>query len=1148
MINSTLLKTQLILLCIILLLLNSTALAQDSDTLHLGDKYYLRNNIVTIKDQLSNRLTRNPGEEKISKIVEQVPLIPNVTNKTLNDCGVKAGFTPFGDTSFSTRFNQVFTNTSTNATSFSWIINGFPYYGDPEQINISLEVGINEIKIVARNGDCTDTAVSYFFNSGRPLDSSDFYLGRYGLPLIEDHPTAFDAFKDGGYLIGGYSYKREHWNDKGMIMKVKESGCIEWTKSIEKRIGRVIEVKTTKDGGFLVSGYTEFYEYYFMRFDKNGNVMWEKGYDLGNEIGGIKKIIETSDGSFIVAATSRIFNGFIIAKVTPGGNMEWKKEYLFKEHDFASPQGIVEKGNHIYISGFLSFPNQENDYSEYNYDGFILKIESNTGSTLWTKNYGGNRRSDFFQDIHLFGNNLLVNSIGTSYMGAGNALQTFHIINENGEILKSTGLKNKHYAVGAPFGSQVIPISGDKLYLFNYASILLELPPYSTPVAYLMEIDTARNIYWQTSFFNNHRGKLLLATKGQDDAFAALGVGIGTLYSPEIETSNDFLLTRIERRAKFDDTHCYFGLANFSLEEDTISWQNFKWTKDELANPNSFNIKNEVNTFYGQTRFLCPDYIDSCNFLVLNGPNEVCNLSDTLTYRVHKNKTCFQPVEWEFPSDATVIQKNDSLLKIKLNSFGKFVISASLARSCTPIKDSLFLNAASILMNLNLGMDTSLCAGNSLKLKAGSSFIRYQWQDNSSDSTFIVKNEGTYWVRVQDSCGNISVDSIIVTIKNSITIKGIQDQVICRGDSVKLEAENGFINYFWTPDHRVSSTESRTPTVQPISDTTYFLKAEKSPGCFAFDTVKIKVNQPLSLNLGNDTSFCLGSSIVLDAGKRFQKYLWNDGSSTSSITASKSGTYHIQTWDTNGCKAADTLNIMEVFQPPVVKLNKDSILCLGEVITLDAGNGFKYYNWNTGSTLQKITVDKIGNYSVNVRDQNGCVGEDFMKITDIKSLPKNFLSADTVLCQYSSIQLSSLKTFNSYAWSTGSMLRYIDIDKPGIYWLKVEDSFGCIGIDSIKILPKECLSGVFIPNAFSPNNDGKNDIFKPMVFGNVSQYRFSIYNRWGEKIFETSDPQKGWDGKIRSISIQSSSYVWVCQYKLEGEETKVEKGTVNLIR
>jgi len=210
---------------------------------------------------------------------------------------------------------------------------------------------------------------------------------------------------------------------------------------------------------------------------------------------------------------------------------------------------------------------------------------------------------------------------------------------------------------------------------------------------------------------------------------------------------------------------------------------------------------------------------------------------------------------------------------------------------------------------------------------------------------------------------------------------------------------------------------------------------------------------------------------------------------------------------------------MEVFQPPVVKLNKDSILCLGEVITLDAGNGFKYYNWNTGSTLQKITVDKIGNYSVNVRDQNGCVGEDFMKITDIKSLPINFLSADTVLCQYSRIQLSSLKTFNSYTWSTGSMLRNIDIDKPGIYWLKVEDSFGCIGIDSIKILPKECLSGVFIPNAFSPNNDGKNDIFKPMVFGNVSQYRFSIYNRWGEKIFETSDPQKGWDGKIRSISI-----------------------------
>ena len=82
-------------------------------------------------------------------------------------------------------------------------------------------------------------------------------------------------------------------------------------------------------------------------------------------------------------------------------------------------------------------------------------------------------------------------------------------------------------------------------------------------------------------------------------------------------------------------------------------------------------------------------------------------------------------------------------------------------------------------MNLNLGMDTSICAGNSLKLKAGSSFIRYQWQDNSSDSTFIVKNEGTYWVRVQDSCGNISVDWVILDLfSTSDLIKAIAFNIL----------------------------------------------------------------------------------------------------------------------------------------------------------------------------------------------------------------------------------------------------------------------------------------------------------------------------------------------------------------------------------
>jgi len=144
--------------------------------------------------------------------------------------------------------------------------------------------------------------------------------------------------------------------------------------------------------------------------------------------------------------------------------------------------------------------------------------------------------------------------------------------------------------------------------------------------------------------------------------------------------------------------------------------------------------------------------------------------------------------------------------------------------------------------------------------------------------------------------------------------------------------------------------------------------------------------------------------------------------------------------------------------------------------------------------------------------------------------------------------LNTTNIFTSYWWNTGSRNSSISISQPGIYWLQVIDKNQCTGTDSIVTTLKECLKGFYIPTAFTPDNNGRNDYFKPIIGGNVKEYQFIIYNRWGQVVFATKDMIKGWDGKFTGMPQDGNVFAWTCSYQLEGEPAKFEKGTFVLIR
>jgi gliding motility-associated-like protein len=109
------------------------------------------------------------------------------------------------------------------------------------------------------------------------------------------------------------------------------------------------------------------------------------------------------------------------------------------------------------------------------------------------------------------------------------------------------------------------------------------------------------------------------------------------------------------------------------------------------------------------------------------------------------------------------------------------------------------------------------------------------------------------------------------------------------------------------------------------------------------------------------------------------------------------------------------------------------------------------------------------------------------------------------------------------------------LDKPGQYILEVADLNGCYGKDTVVVYSKVCRTGVFIPNAFTPNADGLNDIFKAMVFGNVVNFRLDVYNRWENWFFSTTDPSKGWNGRSKVMKTAPRFFVWRCSYQLDGK-------------
>jgi len=394
---------------------------------------------------------------------------------------------------------------------------------------------------------------------------------------------------------------------------------------------------------------------------------------------------------------------------------------------------------------------------------------------------------------------------------------------------------------------------------------------------------------------------------------------------------------------------------------------------------------------------------------------------------------------------------------------------------------------------------------------------------------------------------------VTVTVKPPplISIAPIAPSV-CLGDSVRLVATGTAATYEWSPAGSLFVANNDTVLAFPLINTTYTIAATDSANCKNTATVLVTVKALPSIAVSPaDGAICKGDSIRLTASGSSISYNWNASASLNTtngpVVIAKpltTSTYAVTGTDANSCKNR-TETTVTVNPLPEPSLGPDKGICIGSTAILSPGN-FSSYSWHDGSGQSTFSANGIGTYWVKVEDGFGCKASDTINIVTIFSLPKDFLPGDMSFCRGNEIAVK-VSGYNQYLWSDGSTNAKIIINKFGQYKLTVTDNNGCAGTDSITLFDAKCIPFI-VPSAFTPNGDGLNDIFRPLITQLVKGYKMTIWNRWGGTVYETVNAQKGWDGNFGGIKQGSGVYVYLIQFTDADGASVQLNGTVTLIR
>lgn len=441
--------------------------------------------------------------------------------------------------------------------------------------------------------------------------------------------------------------------------------------------------------------------------------------------------------------------------------------------------------------------------------------------------------------------------------------------------------------------------------------------------------------------------------------------------------------------------------------------------------------------------------------------------------------------------------------------------------------------------------DTLICAGSSLTYSLDTGYVSILWSSGSTSSTASYSTAGTHWVQVDYGCGVISqsfhIGFLSTTLFDTTTIQICESQF-----PYTLHAPTGFTTYLWSDGHYGSSTTISTPG-------TYICTASNT--CMSIsDTITITtIPGPAPIELGSDTTLCTPFALTLSRPLGYTSYTWSTGATSSSIVVSAAGTYHIAATSICGI-TSDSIHIYD-YERVTLELGTDLELCATQLpYTIHAPDGFLSYVWNTGSTIHNTDITEAGYYSLACTDFCG-TQTDSLQVTLLLGSSAIDLGTDLDICvDDSTNQVTILKPLittsaQQYLWNTSDTTRYLITDLPGTYILQATDACGS---SSDTIVLHGCIPRdhdyIYIPSAFTPNDDGINDYLQ--VYGRGLQVKlFAIYDRWGEKVYETKNQIPIWDGTFHQKPLSTGVYNYICIIETDIlQKQKTFKGNITLLK
>ena len=458
---------------------------------------------------------------------------------------------------------------------------------------------------------------------------------------------------------------------------------------------------------------------------------------------------------------------------------------------------------------------------------------------------------------------------------------------------------------------------------------------------------------------------------------------------------------------------------------------------------------------------------------------------------------------------------------------------------------------------------------------------RWDWNfgdPTSPNNTSILKNPThtynttglynvTFIVETDKGCIDTLYKTIDIISQPLLTVTN--DTLICIIDTLQLNAV-GTGTFLWSPKYMISNVNIANPLVSPDVTTTYTVALTDAFGCSANKSITVNVKNFVTQFGGPDTLICRTDTVVLKLTSDALHWLWTETPANNTLnnptlknpTARPlvTTTYHV-VGNIGKCIAEDDITITPIPYPPA-NAGPDNTICLGNSIQLNASGG-SIYSWSPSAFLtatnipNPVSVNPTNNvrYIVTVRDVLGCPkpvkDTVFLFVAKIKA---DAGPRDTSVVINQPLQLNATGSTN-YSWTPTTWLNNPFISNPIAYpqnyieyVVRVSNAIGCFDTDSIRVHVFKVKPDLFVPNAFTPNRDGNNDIFRPIALGMKSVDIFRVYNRWGQMLYSGTGNGAGWDGTFAGKKQEAATYVWYAEGVDYTDKRIKRKGSVILIR